>query len=244
MPWKKLLALVTGSFDEELRLRNEYLVTLNRILRSKLNGRPQLKDEERQKETTWTSSLPPISSRQKCGPASGSSPTSRHKESPHRRNYSVSALRMDGTDNPQRHGCRRRFPGGKLIHDQDSKYCEHFDGLLRSVNIEPVKLPPRSPNPNPYAERFVLCLDRLILFSEKSLTYVLNEYITHYHLERNHQGIGNTLISPRPDSDKDRERDNTLSHKDLSPLSRSSIVSIPSGRIFWPDGTYNSFSAS
>ena len=43
MPWKKLLALATGSIDEELRLRNEYLVTENRILRSKLNGRPQLK---------------------------------------------------------------------------------------------------------------------------------------------------------------------------------------------------------
>ena len=75
------------------------------------------------------------------------------------------------------------------------------------MNIEPVKLPPRSPNLNPYAERFVLCLGRLILFGETSLTYVLNEYITHYHLEGNHQGIGNTLISPRPDSDKDRERD-------------------------------------
>ncbi len=47
MPWKKLLSLVTGSSDEELRLRNEYFVTENRILRSKLNGRPQLKDEER-----------------------------------------------------------------------------------------------------------------------------------------------------------------------------------------------------
>jgi len=137
MPWKKLLALVTGSIDEELRLRNEYLVT----------------------------------------------------------------------ENPERHGCRRRFPGGNLIHDRDSKFCEHFNGLPRSMNIEPVKLPPRSPNLNPYAERFVLCLDRLILLGEKSLTYVLNEYITHYHLERNHQGIGNTLISPRPDSDKDRERD-------------------------------------
>ena len=67
--------------------------------------------------------------------------------------------------------------------------------------------PPRSPNLNLYAECFVLCLDRLILLGEKSLTYVLNEYITHYHLEGNHQGIGNTLISPRPDSDKDRERD-------------------------------------
>ena len=135
---------------------------------------------------TWKSSLPPISSRQKCGPAPGSSHSSRYKQS-------LDIRIKDGW-----HGCRRRFPGGNLIHDRDSKYCEHFDGLLRSVNIESVKLPPRSPNLNPYAERFVLCLDRLILFGEKSLTYVLNEYITHYHLECNHQGIGNTLISPRP----------------------------------------------
>ena len=37
MPWKKLLANVTGTIEEELRLRNEYLVTENRILRSKLD---------------------------------------------------------------------------------------------------------------------------------------------------------------------------------------------------------------
>ena len=47
MPWKKLLANVTGTIEEELRLRNEYLVTENRILRSKLKGRIRLKDEER-----------------------------------------------------------------------------------------------------------------------------------------------------------------------------------------------------
>ena len=51
-----------------------------------------------------------------------------------------------------------------LIHDRDSKFCEHFDSLLRSVKIEPVRLPPRSPNLNSYAERFILsvkseCLD-------------------------------------------------------------------------------------
>ena len=61
-----------------------------------------------------------------------------------------------------------------LIHDRDSKFCDHFDGLLRSVSIEPVKLPPRSPNLNAYAERFVLsvkteCLDRMILFGERSI---------------------------------------------------------------------------
>ena len=47
MPWKKLLANVTGTINEELRLRNEYLVTESRILRSKLTGRIKFKDEER-----------------------------------------------------------------------------------------------------------------------------------------------------------------------------------------------------
>jgi len=90
-----------------------------------------------------------------------------------------------------------------LIHDRDSKFCEHFDSLLRSVQIEPVKLPPRSPNLNAYAERFILsakseCLDRMILFGERALHHVLKEYAAHYHLERNHQGIGNNLIIPQP----------------------------------------------
>ena len=90
-----------------------------------------------------------------------------------------------------------------LIHDRDSKFCEHFDGLLRSVNIEPVKLPPRSPNLNAYAERFILsvkseCLDRMVLFGERSIHYVLKEYAAHYHLERNHQGVGNKLVFPQP----------------------------------------------
>ena len=47
MPWKNLLAYVTGSVDEELRLRNEYLITENRILRSKIKDQVRLKDEER-----------------------------------------------------------------------------------------------------------------------------------------------------------------------------------------------------
>ena len=88
-----------------------------------------------------------------------------------------------------------------LIHDRDSKFCEHFDSLLRSANVEPVKLPPRFPNLNAYAERFVLsikseCLDRMILFGEGALQHVLKEYAAHYHFERNHQGIGNNLIFP------------------------------------------------
>jgi hypothetical protein len=42
-----MLAYVTGSIDEELRLRNEYLVTENRILRDQIKGRVRLTDPER-----------------------------------------------------------------------------------------------------------------------------------------------------------------------------------------------------
>ena len=52
MPWKKLLAHVSGSVDEELQLRNEYLITENRILRSKIKGQLRLKDEERRQLAT------------------------------------------------------------------------------------------------------------------------------------------------------------------------------------------------
>ncbi len=47
MDWKKMLAYITGSIDEELLLRNEYLVTENRILRAQIKGRLQLTDGER-----------------------------------------------------------------------------------------------------------------------------------------------------------------------------------------------------
>src|ERR671925_1797019 len=47
MSWKTLLAYITGSVDQELLLRNEYLVTENRILRNQITGRVRLTDGER-----------------------------------------------------------------------------------------------------------------------------------------------------------------------------------------------------
>ena len=47
MSWKTLLAYITGTVDQELLLRNEYLATENRILRNQLKGRVQLSDAER-----------------------------------------------------------------------------------------------------------------------------------------------------------------------------------------------------
>src|SRR3989475_10763411 len=47
MDWKQLLVYITGTVDQELLLRNEYLVTENRILRNQLKGRVRLRDGER-----------------------------------------------------------------------------------------------------------------------------------------------------------------------------------------------------
>jgi hypothetical protein len=47
MDWNRLLAYISGSVDQELLLRNEYLVAENRILRNQLKDRPRLTDGER-----------------------------------------------------------------------------------------------------------------------------------------------------------------------------------------------------
>src|SRR5437588_3742263 len=47
MDWKHLLAYITGTVDQHLLLRNEYLVTENRILRQQITGRVRLSDGER-----------------------------------------------------------------------------------------------------------------------------------------------------------------------------------------------------
>jgi transposase InsO family protein len=73
--------------------------------------------------------------------------------------------------------------------------------MLEQVGITSVKLPPRSPNLNAYAERFVRtikesCLDQMIFFGEDSLRAAIHEFVVHYHQERNHQGLENRLIIP------------------------------------------------
>ncbi len=88
-----------------------------------------------------------------------------------------------------------------LIHDRDPLFTEAFLGVLEESGVRSVKLPPRAPNLNAYAERFVRsikesCLERMIFFGERSLRKAIHEYIEHYHGERNHQGLGNRIISP------------------------------------------------
>jgi len=88
-----------------------------------------------------------------------------------------------------------------LIHDRDPLYTQEFVAMLKDVGIESVKLPPRSPNLNAYAERFVRsikeeCLEQMIVFGEDSLRNSIHSFVEHYHLERNHQGLENRVIMP------------------------------------------------
>jgi transposase InsO family protein len=89
-----------------------------------------------------------------------------------------------------------------LLHDRDTKYTQSFRAMIASGRIETLVLPACSPNLNAYAERWVRsvkeeCLCKVVLFGERSLRRALDEYVEHYHAERNHQGKGNVLLFPR-----------------------------------------------
>ena len=72
-----------------------------------------------------------------------------------------------------------------LIHDRDTLFTAEFVDMLASAGVKSVKLPPRSPNLNAYAERFVhtikeSCLERMIFFGEHSLRKAIQEFMVHY----------------------------------------------------------------
>jgi len=96
-----------------------------------------------------------------------------------------------------------------LLHDRDSKYCPSFCQLIKAEKVRTLALPPKSPNLNAYAERWVRsvkeeCLSKLILFGERSLKRALHHYEVHYHRERNHQGKGNVLLFSPPTQQNSR----------------------------------------
>jgi putative transposase len=97
-------------------------------------------------------------------------------------------------------------PGRILICDRDPKWSSAVETFLRHEGVRIIRTPANAPNCNAYAERFVRsikeeCLDRLILLGERHLRRALAEFVTHYHTERNHQGLENELIEPLDRSD-------------------------------------------
>jgi transposase InsO family protein len=91
-------------------------------------------------------------------------------------------------------------PPHLLICDRDRKWSADVQRRLRDAGIRVVLTPPRAPNANAYAERFVRsikeeCLERLIPIGERHFRRAVMEYVQHYYEERNHQGLDNRLIS-------------------------------------------------
>jgi transposase InsO family protein len=93
-----------------------------------------------------------------------------------------------------------------LIIDRDPRFTKESRSILNVSGVKIIRTPPRSPNLNAFAERFVRsikeeCLERMIFFSERQLRTAVSDYVKHYHHERNHQGLENRLIEPEVERD-------------------------------------------
>ena len=167
-----MLATISGSVDQELLLRNEYLVTENRILKNQIKGRLQLTDPER-------ISLAEI------GLRLGSKALEEVAQSVrpetilawHRR---LVAKKFDGSKN--------RSPAGRpntdnsieeLILKMARESRSWGYRRIRSVKDE--------------------LLSKMIFSAESSLRHCLENYVNHFHAERNHQGKGNVILFPAPE---------------------------------------------
>jgi putative transposase len=89
-----------------------------------------------------------------------------------------------------------------LLRDRAGQFTMSFDAALASAGIEAVKIPPRSPRANAFAERFVLTartevIDRMLIAGERHLRTVLAGYEAHYNGRRPHRS--RQLRPPRPD---------------------------------------------
>ena len=85
--------------------------------------------------------------------------------------------------------------------DRDTKFSSGFRQILQDEGVRAVRLPPKSPNLNSHLERCFRslkeeALERLIFFGETSLRRAVQEFLLHYHGERNHQGLANKIIEP------------------------------------------------
>jgi transposase InsO family protein len=99
------------------------------------------------------------------------------------------------------------FPRGTapryLLRDRDGTYGHDFVRRMDSFGIEEVKIAPRSPWQNPYAERFIGtlrrdCLNHLIVLSENHLRRTVREYLSYYHTCRTHLSLDKDTPESRP----------------------------------------------
>jgi putative transposase len=90
-----------------------------------------------------------------------------------------------------------------LVRDRAGQYAASFDAVLADAGIKVIKIPPRCPRANCYAERLVLTVrteltDRILIFGEHHLRRALTAYAAHYNMRRPHRAL--RLRPPRPES--------------------------------------------
>ena len=90
-----------------------------------------------------------------------------------------------------------------LVRDRAGQFTASFDAVLADAGIEVVKIPPRCPRANCFAERLVLTVrtevtDQMLIFGERHLRRVLAAYTAHYNGRRPHRWL--ELRPPRPDA--------------------------------------------
>jgi putative transposase len=91
--------------------------------------------------------------------------------------------------------------GKLLICDRDRKWSAAVERFLATAPVRIIRTPFLAPNCNAHAERFVRsvkeeCLNRVVPLGEWHYVARSEGFATHYHRERNHQGLGNELIDP------------------------------------------------
>jgi putative transposase len=95
-----------------------------------------------------------------------------------------------------------------LVRDRDTKFTASFDAVFADVRIEVLRIPPRAPRANAYAERWVRtvrteCLDWILIWNENHLRKVLSSYVAHYNGGRPHRGLNLDIPTPLRDNGKD-----------------------------------------
>ena len=109
-----------------------------------------------------------------------------------------------------------------LIRDRDSKFTAAFDAVFSAAGIEAIKLPPRAPKANAYAERWVRtvrteCLDWILVCNRRHLEHVLAQYVVHYNTAWPHCGID--LEMPLPP-----ERPTPIEVKNIRRIERVDVL--------------------